>query len=150
MTARNARKTEQPGPRAGSEHHEQVALFAWARLHEKDTPELALLFAVPNGALRPYAMRLDRRGQPVRYSPIGQRLAAEGLKRGVPDVWLPVPRGRYHGLVLEMKWGRNRPTAQQTWWLGQLTTQGWCTAVCWSTEAAIGMISDYLALKGTP
>ena len=35
-----------------SEHDEQVALFEWAALREAEIPELALLFAIPNGGLR--------------------------------------------------------------------------------------------------
>ena len=61
-----------------AEHREQVKLFAWAEWERIDRPELGLLFAVPNGGRRDAVT--------------GARLKAEGVKAGVPDVWLPVAR----------------------------------------------------------
>jgi len=55
---------------------------------------------------------------------------AEGVKRGVPDVFLPVARGGYHGLWIEMKYGKNKTTSNQKWWLNELKDQGYKTAVC--------------------
>jgi hypothetical protein len=132
-----------------TEHAEQVALFDRARLNEAAIPELRLLFAVPNGALRPYKTRRGADGREVRYSPIGQKLAEEGVKRGVPDVWLPVARGGYHGLVIEMKCGSNKPTAEQVVWLDALAAEGWLAIVCWTHEEAWGVILEYLERKGS-
>ena len=62
------------------EHEEQVKVFTWARWAEAARPELALLFAVPNGGRRDKVT--------------AGRLKAEGVKAGVLDIWLPVARGR--------------------------------------------------------
>lgn len=112
------------------EHQEQVALFDWARLTEGRFPELALLFAVPNGGARNVVT--------------GQRLKQEGVKRGVPDVWLPVARGGYHGLVIELKAGKGRPTAEQKAWLEALEAQGWLARVCVGFENARDLVAQYL------
>lgn len=112
------------------EHQEQVTLFAWARLEESRFPELSLLFAVPNGGARNVVT--------------GQRLKQEGVKRGVPDVWLPVARCGYHGLVIELKAGKGRPTAEQKAWLKALAAQGWLTQVCVGFEAARDVLVRYL------
>ena len=82
-----------------SEHDEQAALFEWATWHTSQCPELGLLFAIPNGGHR----------HPV----VAARLKAEGVRAGVPDICLPVARKGYHGLFVELKFGRNKPTPAQ-------------------------------------
>lgn len=87
----SARKVVTPERLAesGTEHGEQTALFCWAQQNLDHYPELALMFAIPNGGER------TKSGS--------GRLKAEGVKPGVPDIFLPVARGKYHGLFIEMK-----------------------------------------------
>lgn len=115
-----------------SEHEEQAELMRWARMHEARCPELALLFAVPNGG--------------ARHIAVAARLQHEGVKAGVPDLHLPVARGEYHGLWLEMKVGRNRPTSAQVWWIEHLREQGYRVAVCYDWHQAWAVICDYLGI----
>ena len=74
---------------------EQATLMDWAALMAGRWPELQLLFHVPNGGARGKAE--------------AARMKRQGVKAGVPDLMLPVARGGYHGLFLEMKaaLGRN-------------------------------------------
>ena len=118
------------GGRGVSEHDEQAALFHWAALHESKIPELALLFAIPNGGLRNKAT--------------AGKLKAEGVKRGVPDVCLAVARGGFHGLFIEMKYGRNTTTGEQDTGLRLLWQQGYQATVCHSFEEAKAVILEYL------
>lgn len=111
-----------------SERDEQAALFEWAELQGNITPELKLLFAIPNGQYRK-----------------GQRPEA-GLKPGVPDLFLPVHRGLHYGLFVEMKYGRNKLTDEQAGWLEALAGEGYKTAVCYSFEEAKEVIERYLNL----
>lgn len=124
-------------PRSDHEHEEQGAVFAWAAENEAKYPELRWLFAVPNFSGR----------QGKRTARHGARLKAEGRKVGVLDIWFPVRRGEYPGLVLEMKWGTNRPTKDQREWIEHLKSEGWCVLVAWSSESAIQSIIAYLAGK---
>ena len=116
------------------EHLAQAALFRWAEYQSKRLPELALMFAIPNGGFRTKAT--------------AAKLKAEGVKAGIPDICLPVARRwrdmDFHGLWIEMKAGRNKPTANQIWWHMQLSQQGYRVAVCYSWEAAIEVIEGYL------
>lgn len=113
------------------EHRLQVGLFAWAEWARLDWPELGLLFAVPNGGARDVVT--------------GKRLKDEGVRRGVPDVWLPVARGGFHGLVIELKAGeRGRVSKEQGWWLERLGEQGYRAVVARSWEEATGLIVGYL------
>lgn len=51
---------------------------------------------------------------------------AEGVKAGVPDICLPVPRGEWHGLYIELKRREGgRVSPEQTKWLEDLMRQGY-------------------------
>jgi hypothetical protein len=119
-----------------AEHNEQAMLFQWAALMVTRTPEMGMLFAIPNG------------GQ--RHPAVAAKLKAEGVKRGVPDLCLPVPRGKYHGLYLELKAGKNRATLEQRAWLDALDKLGYYTNVCIGWETARDEITAYLALPHFP
>lgn len=113
-----------------SEHAEQAALFRWAEFARVRLPELALLFAIPNGG--------------HRNKVTAARLKVEGVKRGVPDVCLPVARNGAHGLWIELKAGRGRPTPEQIGWIRALRRQGYVAAICQGWEEARSLIEGYL------
>lgn len=117
-----------------SEHDEQVALFEWAALQAQVYPGLDLMFAIPNGGLRNIKVAI--------------KMKAEGLKPGVPDIFLPVAMGGYHGLFIEMKYKSNKPRENQVAYIDALSTQGYCTAVCWGCADAIETIVDYYDMDG--
>ena len=50
----------------------------------------------------------------------GAKLKRAGVKRGVPDLIIV---GKL--LVIELKVGNNKPTAQQVWWLEKYRAIGW-------------------------
>lgn len=127
-----------------SEHEEQAALFVWAEIAKEDWPELALLHAIPNGAKLPY--RVSKRGQ--RYSVEAYRLIDEGLKRGVPDVFLPVARDGYHGFYLEMKFGKGKLSEAQERFIAALRKEGYKVEVFWQWDAASRALVDYLEQRG--
>ncbi|HEU5088187.1 MAG TPA: VRR-NUC domain-containing protein [Roseiflexaceae bacterium] len=115
-----------------SEHAEQVALIQTVTAHLGSHPDLRWLYAVPNGGKR------DR--------VTGALLKAEGVKAGVPDLFLPVARGSHPGLVIELKVGRNTPTETQLEWLAHFQSQGWAVAVCYGADAAWNAIRAYLGI----
>ncbi len=105
--------------------------MAWAEWAAFDRPELALLYAIPNGG--------------ARDAVTGARMKAEGVKAGVPDLFLPVARCGYHGLFVEMKrrdGGKVSPA--QRLWIERLTEQGYLVAVCHGRDAAERVIVTYL------
>lgn len=128
-----------------SEHSQQVALFAWAALETKNYPQLKWLYAVPNGF----------------FASSGQKgkMKAEGLRDGVPDLFLPVPINldvqdnaypKCAGLYIEMKREiyRNRKdggcSEDQLKWLAYLNEAGYKAVVCYSWEEARDQIIGYL------
>ena len=117
-------------PRVEREHAEQVALVTWAKFESGRVPELALLFAIPNAG--------------KRSKGAGGKLRAEGMKAGVPDLCLPVPSGKFHGLFIELKAKGGRPTGEQVEWLRALTAQGYYASICVGWEDAKRTIENYL------
>ena len=115
------------------EHFEQKALFDWARWESRKVPELALLFAIPNGGKRSKA--------------VAGKLKAEGVKAGVPDICLPVACGKYHGLFIELKAEGGRATDTQMEWIYRLRGHGYCANVCFGWEEAKRIIESYLRLR---
>ena len=114
-----------------TEAQEQITLINWAELQSGKYPELKLLYHVPNGSSRSKAE--------------AGRLRAEGVKAGVPDLCLPVPRGKYLGLYCELKRQRGgRASDNQVEWLDALSKQGYQVALCRGWEAAAETILKYL------
>jgi hypothetical protein len=116
--------------RSGSEAAHQTALFAWAALSCYRWPELAYLFAVPNGG--------------TRNKVEAGFLKAQGVRSGVPDIFLPVARWGCHGLWIEMKVGNNKPSDNQKNWIKALQAHGYAVVVAYSWIQAKDYIIQYL------
>jgi hypothetical protein len=121
-----------------SEAQEQRVVVEWAERHKGKWPELALLFHVPNGGAR------DAREAAL--------LVAEGVKRGVPDLLLPVPQGGYVGLALELKRAdhSSQPTAEQLIWHNAMRLNRWRVDVSYGADEAIAVLDEYLSQKDDP
>lgn len=119
--------------RKSCEADEQCKLIAWADVSAACGvyPELALLHAIPNGGSRNKAE--------------AAHLKRQGVRPGVPDLFLPVPKGKYHGLYIEMKFGKNKPTEAQKRWHRELVNQGYCVGVTYSALSAKKLIEAYMS-----
>lgn len=117
---------------SGTEHGHQAALFCWANNNVKRIPSLRWLHAIPNGGLR--------------HPATAARLAAEGAKRGIPDIFWPVSCGGFHGLYIEMKVGKNQPTQEQREFMDHASVHSYAVAVCYSWLDAVQVIEDYWQL----
>lgn len=120
-------------PVHASEHDEQVALFQWAAHMSGKYPELRLMYAIPNGGLR----------NPV----VASKLKAEGVKAGVPDIFLPAARCGYHGLYIEMKRTKGgRLSTEQAQWITDLLGQGYAVYKAEGWVKAKEIIESYLKI----
>lgn len=98
------------------------------------------------------------RGVPVAHVPNegkrspqqGERLKRMGMSKGFPDLVVPLPRGNYHGLYIEMKVGNNKTTSEQKEWLTNLAKHGYASTACWGVDEAINTISRYLKGESVP
>jgi hypothetical protein len=128
--------TPESAAKCGLEHGHQVALFMWAALNRPERPDLESLFAIPNGGERNII--------------VASNLKAEGVKDGVPDIFLAVARGPWHGLFIELKRpgsagkdkGRVKP--EQAVWIERLKRNGYGAMVCVGWEEARDTIINYL------
>ena len=76
-------------------------------------------------------------------------MKAQGVKPGVPDIVMDLPRGAYHGLRIELKATppHDAPVASsQTDWNVRLDAAGYCALICKGVDAAKQATETYLAL----
>lgn len=118
----------------GKEHDLQCSIIDWANTFANEFPELELLHAIPNGGLR-------------RKATAG-KLKAEGVKAGVPDLFLPLPNfsKRLAGLYIELKApGRENNTSdEQKWWICKLICNGYKVAIGSDFDAVTEGIMNYV------
>lgn len=88
------------------EAKQQELLFEWAHMAKCTYPELDMMYHVPNGG--------------SRNEIEAAKLKKQGVKKGVPDIHLPVARGKYHSIYIEMKVRPNKPTSTQLEWITRL------------------------------
>ena len=112
------------------EDTEQALFIQWCNRHEDIYPLLHYIHHIPNGGKR------------------DPKLKQMGVKRGVPDLSLPVPKGKYIGLYIEMKYKDNVPTKEQIDWLNALTRIGHYCCICYSAASAVRITEEYLNLTG--
>lgn len=118
-----------------SEAQEQTELINWVNecIVNNIHPELKMLYAIPNGGTRNKIEAVN--------------LKRQGVVPGVPDLCLAVPKGKYHGLYIEMKVHPNKTTAVQEIWLKNLSFYGYAVKVCYGCVAAKITLEHYLKLQ---
>lgn len=118
-------------PAIPTEAQEQTTLFQWAALMTHRWPELRLLHHIPNGGSRNAIEAV--------------RLKAQGVKPGVPDIFLPCARGSWHGLYIEMKRRKGgKVSDEQKEMIRLLIEQGYKAVVCYGWEEAKNVIVEYM------
>lgn len=115
-----------------TEHVEQCTLMAWAARVQVRMPDLNLLFAIPNAGAG------AQRGQ-------AGKMKAEGVKSGVPDLFLPVARAGFHGAFIEMKRRKGgRMSPEQVAWRSRLEERGYAYCLACGYEEAKTFLETYL------
>jgi len=158
--------------RNGSEHAEQVAVFAWSNMAmsfgkvaasddlsykvagwakryveeglSKPEPCLKWLHAIPNGGARGDSKKSNQ----IR----GSALKAEGVKKGVSDIFLPAARGGCCGLYIEMKVEDEKKAKlsdEQVEFGKYVISQGYKFVVCYGWKSAVYELESYIALEKT-
>lgn len=122
-------RTKKPIKHTEANYQQQVVEWArWAHRSGK-YPNLDLLHCSLNG---------------VKLSALqAAKAKQQGMLSGVPDLFLPVPIGGYHGLFIEMKSDKGRLSTNQTWFLSKVELLGYKIAVCYSANEAIKTIENY-------
>lgn len=115
-----------------TENGEQQAVLEWCELNSGRYPELKLLYHIPN--------------EGKRSKSNGALLKSIGLKKGVPDMCLPVSRGGFHALYIELKKDKNAKTsAEQLEWQKALNRADNLCVICHGADEAIEMLKKYMS-----
>lgn len=116
-----------------TEHAHQAALFCWLSSYRDTNPETKLIFAVPNGG--------------ERNMIVAAKMKAEGVKKGVSDIMIPISRHGYHGFFLEMKKINGTESKDQKEFGAKVTEQGYLYACIEGWKTASEAIIWYLGLE---
>ena len=117
----------------------QKQIFEWANMSIRKYPELKLLNASLNGVK-------------LTSKVAGARAKQGGMKKGFPDLFLPVARKGFHGLFIELKRDENKilnikkgvVSKEQHDWIDELNKQGYLAVVCYGFDSAVCVIAEYL------
>lgn len=120
-----------------NEHELQTRVVEWCRLSvfSGEHPELAFLHAIPNGIV------VSKRER--------ARLVNEGLLPGVCDLFLPVARGGFFGLYIEMKTPNGRLSEDQKRFILFAQKQGYKVIIPRTIPSAIESILEYITKEAT-
>jgi len=168
-----------------SEHSHQAALFMWANMAQMFGPVIAddphsytvagfaktqfenagkLGYKIAGEPIKQFkwlhAIHNQGHGDAVR----GATAKAEGVKAGVYDMFLPVPKcepwgtgfpnGRRLisacGFYLELKIGKGKPSDKQNEFAADMREAGYATDVAWGWLEARNKLLDYLGLPLYP
>lgn len=111
-----------------TEAQEQIALIEWCDL------------------MRIKIMHIPNEGKRTLY--VGRELARMGLRRGVPDLFVPAARQGFHGLFIELKRTKGgRVSDNQQKWIDLLNRRGYRAVVCYGADEAIKEIKSYFGAK---
>ena len=113
------------------ESEEQTMIFKWAEYMSLKYPALRLMFHIPNGGARNLIEAAN--------------LKRQGVKPGVPDIFLPVARGGFNGLFIELKRTEGGRVSQaQADYIQKLRMQGYHAVVCKGYDSAVSVIQAYM------
>lgn len=130
-TARVLSGEEVPVP---TESEEQQWLYQWVKSNMGAYPELEALYHIPN--------------EGKRSKTEGAKLKREGLKDGVSDNCLPVRRGKYGSLYIELKRIKgSKVSKDQKEWIDLMRKVGNAAFICYGWIEAKEKIEWYLNLK---
>jgi len=121
-----------------TEHGHQAALICFVNMPpvRMAYPGINKLFAIPNGG--------------ARDAGTGAMMKAEGVKPGVPDLFLPQPSRTFAGLFIEMKKPGEQTTKngglseRQVEVCNMLHDSGYRVEVCYSWREAAVVLVHYL------
>lgn len=114
-----------------SEHYEQCLVIRYCDI--KKIP----IFAIPNAN----ALSSQNKQMAIRNM---AKMKKEGLRKGIPDLFIPVAKNGYHGLFIEMKRVKGSTTSkEQKEWIEKLNNNGYKAIICKGSQVAISEIENY-------
>lgn len=130
-------------------------LFQWDIDKEKQPKKRAVSVPLEEDEQTELARWLDNQGILWAHIPNERKaslavlssLARQGLKKGFPDNFIAVARGKWHGLFIELKRVKkclSVRSKEQREWIKQLNAAGYKALFCYGAEEAKKAVSEYL------
>ena len=112
-----------------TEDTEQMQIINYCNSMSAYVPEYEMIYHIPNEGKRKNGAKLKR----------------IGLRKGIPDLCLPVPKMVFNGLYIELKKDTSKKASkEQKEWLFKLEQQGYATSLCFGADEAINLITAYM------
>ncbi|CEG60976.1 VRR-NUC domain-containing protein [Legionella micdadei] len=109
-----------------SEEHIHKTVIQWINLHP---------------SIKNLIMHFPNEGKRTWY--FGKLLKDLGLKRGVFDLFIAMPRHGFHGAWIELKSKNGKLSCHQRSFMNDMRQQNYYAAVCYSIDEAIEQIKWY-------
>ncbi len=77
----------------------------------------------------------------------GAILKRMGVRAGVSDIFIPRANKTCHGLWIELKVGKNKPSPSQLEFINEMLTEGYGAFVAYGAEEAILIIKSFYNIK---
>jgi len=87
------------------------------------------------------------RGTKEQRKAYGAKYKRMGVLSGVSDIVILEPRGKFHGLLIELKAPKGRLTQTQKDFLNKAENKGYDVAVCWSFDEVMVKVDSYMNLN---
>lgn len=112
------------------EYQIQVSIFQWISFHEKKYKGLDLAYSTASGLKLPI-------GSIVKAHKVGI------IKKGLPDIVIPVSRKGFHGLYIELKTDEGKPTKEQVEFVKRLNEEGYLACFSYGFKETISKLEYY-------
>lgn len=122
------------GEQAGRQHtesNEQIAAMDWLRLQHPKIAE--------------HTLHIGNERKASYYA--GYIMKRMGVLKGASDLFVAWPNGGYHGLFIEVKSKKGKPTPEQLAFIERMNAVGYHACVCYGAEEIINTITWYLGLS---
>lgn len=123
-----------------SEDAEQIKLFNWIRLKEKEDQRYKMIVHVPNQGSAGF-------GGFIRQ----KKLKAMGVRKGFFDIIVICPSEDknsnyiWPALFIELKTSKGKPSKEQLDWQMNLIDYGYCAEICYGGKEALALIQDWFS-----
>lgn len=115
-------------PRSHNESNEQIAAMDWLRAQH---PKIAL-----------HTLHIGNERKATYYA--GYIMKRMGVLKGASDLFMAWPSGGFHGLFIEVKSTRGKPSPSQIEFIERMRSVGYKAEVCYGADQVISTIKSYL------
>ena len=121
--------TESGLVRINTESNEQIAAMDWLRAQH------------PNIAA--HTLHIGNERKSTYY--MGYIMKRMGVLKGASDIFMAWPNCGYHGLFIEVKSARGKPTSYQLEFIERMRKVGYKAEVCYGAEQVINTMREYIS-----